>query len=133
MSAETGALVTVMLVVNAAIAIVCAWGMRDRSLRRGRRPSWTWTVGVWLAAKSFWLGTLAVCWGLGVVGFPPAHGWHLWAERFYVAVIAVYTLAHARAAYFWLTGRATVRVVDRNAGAERGTGFAERRAREGEG
>lgn len=97
---------TILAGTNAAFALVFAIAMLRRDEPWRWPPSWAWVVANWLFAKSIALGTLALLWRAHIVGFhhhPPG----VWA---WVAQIGFvyFTLSHALAAWYFMSGRAAV-------------------------
>jgi lysylphosphatidylglycerol synthetase-like protein (DUF2156 family) len=95
--------VVVLLCVNAAIAALFAAFVHRRVSMWTWPPPWPLVVAGWLVHKAVWLAALAACWWLGWVEFGADAP--RWGRRGYLAILALFAVAHAVACYYWVTGR----------------------------
>lgn len=91
--------------INAAISASFAYGVTRHAASWHWPPSWLRVVANWLTVKAaFFFISITLCWAFGFVQFDPGVPW--WGKAIYLIPLIVLVIAHAWAAFYWLTGRA---------------------------
>lgn len=99
-------LLCILLIVNTGIAIYFAEAVWSRREPWDWPPSWARVVAMWLSSKALWLGVLGLLWATNQVRFTPTAD--AWGKTTYIVVLAIFTVYHATALLYYVTGRAAL-------------------------